>query len=167
MSNLKIIHELLREEYAVSRHIWWLDAESGKLVNDVTYCLLLIRKAAECIRRDEEDCWRELAAYAVGRSMSYLLMHAIGEFLLNCGELTPLPLIDLAVEKYRNWQGGESPLLDETERLYIHALTEKPEPDRKMAFKHDHHWSRYKPRMRDTHPAPEVQMTSKSVHWLF
>ena len=168
MSSLKIIPKILREEYAVSRHIWWLEEESGKLVNDVTYCLLLIRKAAECIRRGEEDCWRELAAYAIERSMSYLLMHAIGEFLLNCGELPPLPLIDLTAEKYRNWQGGESPLLDETERFYIHAMTEKPEPDREMAFKHDHHWSQYRLQMRDEHPAPEAMgTTSKSVHWLF
>jgi hypothetical protein len=168
MSNLKIIHELLREEYAVSRHIWWLDAESGKLVNDVTYCLLLIRKAAECIRRGEEDCWRELAAYALERSMSYLLMHAIGEYLLDCGELPPLPVIDLTPEKYRNWQGSEMPILDETERLYIHAMTEQLEPDRLMAFKSDHHWSRYKPRMNDDHPAPEaIGTTSKSIHWLF
>lgn len=167
MSNLKIIYKLLREEYAVSRHIWWLDTESGKLLNDVTYCLLLIRKAAECIRRGEEECWRELAAYALERSMSYLLKYAIGEYLLDCGELDPLPLIDLSPEKYRNWQGGESHLLDETERLYIHAFTEKPEPDREMAFKHDHHWSHYNPRLRDEHPAPEVQATCKSVHWLF
>lgn len=168
MSSLKIIHQLLREEYAISRHIWWLDAESGKLVNDVTYCLLLIRKAAECIRRGEEDCWRELVAYALERSMSYLLMHAIGEYLLDCGELDPLPLIDLTPEKYRNWQGGEMPILDETERLYIHAMTEKLEPDRLMAFKSDHHWSPCKPRMRDDHPAPEaIGTTSKSIHWLF
>lgn len=167
MSSLKIIHELLREEYAVSRHIWWWDEDSGKLVNDVTYCLLLIRKAAECIRRGEEDCWRELAAYAIERSMSYLLMHAIGEYLLDCGELPPLPLIDLTPEKYRNWQGGEMPILDETERLYIHAMTEQLEPDRLISFKSDHRWSHYKPRMRDDHPAPEAQTTSKSVHWLF
>ena len=37
MSQLKIIHELLCEEYTVSRHIWWRDEESGKLVNDVTF----------------------------------------------------------------------------------------------------------------------------------
>ena len=42
MNQLKIIHELLREEYAVSRHVWWVDEESGKLVNDVTYCLGLV-----------------------------------------------------------------------------------------------------------------------------
>ena len=40
MSQLKIIHKLLREEYALSRHVWWHDEESGKLVNDVTYCLV-------------------------------------------------------------------------------------------------------------------------------
>ncbi|MBI5930404.1 MAG: hypothetical protein HY862_13925 [Chloroflexi bacterium] len=167
MSSLKIIYKLLREEYAVSRQIWWLDAESGKLVNDVTYCLLLIWKAAECIRRGEEDCWRELAAYALERSMSYLLMHAIGEYLLDCGELDPLPLIDLTPEKYLNWQDGESPLLDETEHLYIHAPTEKPEPDRDMAFKSDHRWSQRKWRTRDEHPLPHTQTVNKSQHWLF
>jgi hypothetical protein len=167
MSSLKIIHELLREEYAISRHIWWLDTESGKLVNDVTYCLLLIRRATVCIRRGEEDCWRELVAYALDRSMSYLLMQAIGEYLLDCGELPPLPLIDLTPEKYRNWQGGEFPLLDEADLMLIHAPTEQPEPDRLLAFKSEHHWSRYKPRMRDEHPAPQTQTVSKSVHWLF
>ena len=136
MSQLRIIHELLREEYAVSRHVWWLDEESAKLVNDVTYALLLIRKAADCIRKGEDDCWRELAAYAIERSMSYLLMHAIGEYLLGCDELEPMPLIDLAPEKYRNWQGGELSMLDETERLYIHAMSVKPDPNRQMAFKH-------------------------------
>jgi hypothetical protein len=168
MSQLKMIHELLREEYAVSRHVRWFDEQSGKLVNDVTFTLSLIQKAAACIRRGEDDCWRELAAYAIERSMSHLLMHAIGEYLMDCGELDPLPLIDLAPEKYRNWQGGEVPMLDETERMYIHAMSVKPDPDRQMAFKSDHHWSRYKPRMRDEHPAPEaIQTTSKSIHWLF
>jgi hypothetical protein len=167
MSQLKMIHELLCEEYAVSRHIWWVDEESGKLVNDVTYCLGLIRKAAACIRRGEEDCWCELAAYAIERSMSYVLMHAIGEYLMDCGELDPLPLIDLAPEKHCNWQGGEVPMLDETERLYIYAMSVKPDPDRQMAFKHDHRWSRYRLRMRDEHPAPETQTVSKSIHWLF
>jgi hypothetical protein len=99
--------------------------------------------------------------------MSYVLMHAIGEYLKDCGDLDPLPLIDLAPEKYRNWQGGEVPMLDETERLYIHAMSVKPDSEREMAFKHDHHWTRYKPRMRDEHPTPQTQTTSKSVHWLF
>ncbi|MCL4880533.1 MAG: hypothetical protein KJ064_28065 [Anaerolineae bacterium] len=40
MSKLRVIYQLLREEYAISRHLWWVDAESGKLVNDVTYCLI-------------------------------------------------------------------------------------------------------------------------------
>jgi hypothetical protein len=167
MSQLKIIHELLCEEYVVSRHIWWHDEESGKLVNDVTYCLGLVRKAAECVRRGEEDCWRELAAYAIERSMSYVLMHAIGEYLMDYGELDPLPLIDLAPEKYRNWQGGEVPMLDATERMYVHAMSVKPDSDRSIAYKSDHHWTRYKPRMRDEHPAPQTQTTSKSIHWLF
>lgn len=167
MSSLKIIHQLLREEYAISRHIWWLDTESGKLVNDVTYCLLLIRKAAECIRRSEEECWRELAAYAIERSMSYLLMQAIGEYLLDCGELPPLPTIDLSPEKYRNWRGGEVPLLDESDPLFLNVPTEKPEPDRDMAFKSDHRWSQRKWRTRDEHPLPQVQTVNKSQHWLF
>ena len=167
MNQLRIIHELLCEEYAVSRHVWWVDEESGKLVNDIIFTLSLIQKAAACIRRGEDDCWRELAAYAIERSMSYLLMHAIGEYLKDCGELDPLPLIDLAPETYRNWQGGELPILDETERLYIHAMSVKPDPERQMAFKSDHHWSRYKPRMRAEHPAPQTQTTSKSIHWLF
>ena len=168
MSQLRIIHELLREEYAVSRHVWWRDEESGKLVNDVTYCLGLVRKAAECIRRGEEDRWRELAAYAIQRAMSCPLMHAIGQYLMDCGDLDPLPLIDLAPEKYRNWQGGEVPMLDATERMYIHAMSVKPDVERQMAFKSDHHWSRPKPRMRDEHPSPEaIRTTSKSIHWLF
>ena len=168
MSKLRPIYQLLREEYAVSRHIFWLDEASGKMVNDVTYCLYLVRKAAECVRRGDDDCWCELAAYAVERSMSYVLVHAIGDYLLECGELDPLPLIDLTPEKYRNWRGGEVPLLDESDPVFIKAPTEKPEPDREMAFKYDHRWSRYKSRMRDEHPAPEaIQTTSKSVHWLF
>jgi hypothetical protein len=167
MSQLKIIHKLLREEYALSRHVWWHDEESGKPVNDVTFTLSLIQKAAACIRRGEDDCWRELAAYAIERSMSYLLMHAIGEDLMGCGDLDPLPLIDLAPEKYRNWQGGEVPMLDATERMYIHAMSVKPDAEREMAFKSDHHWTRYKPRLRDEHPTPQTQTTSKSIHWLF
>jgi hypothetical protein len=100
--------------------------------------------------------------------MSYVLVHAIGDYLLDCGELAPLPLIDLTPEKYRNWRGGEVPLLDESDPVFIKAPTEKPESDRAMAFKHDHRWSRYKLRMRDEHPAPDaIQTTSKSVHWLF
>ncbi|MCL4880532.1 MAG: hypothetical protein KJ064_28060 [Anaerolineae bacterium] len=100
--------------------------------------------------------------------MSYLPMYAIGEYLLNCGDLEPLPLIDLTPEKYRNWRGGEVPLLDESDTVFIKAPTEKPEPDRVMAFKHDHRWSQYKLRMHDEHPAPEViRTTSKSIHWLF
>ena len=114
MSKLQVIYQLLREEYAVSRHIWWTDDSTGKLVNDVTNTLWLIRKAAECVRRGEEDCWRELVEYAIKRSMSYLLIHAIGEYLMDCGELEPLPLIDLTPEKYRNWRGGEMPIQDET-----------------------------------------------------
>jgi hypothetical protein len=52
--------------------------------------------------------------------------------------------------------------------MYIHAMSVKPDPDRNIAYKSDHHWSRYQPRMRDEHPAPEaIQTTSKSIHWLF
>jgi hypothetical protein len=76
--------------------------------------------------------------------MSYILMFAIGQYLSDCAELNPLPVIDLTPEKSRNWQGGEVPLLDESDPVFIKASTEKPEPDREMAFKHDHRWSRYK-----------------------
>jgi hypothetical protein len=58
-------------------------------------------------------------------------------------------------------------LLDEREPVFISAPTEKPEPDREMAFKHDHRWSRYKARTRDERPAPKIQTVSKLVHWLF
>ncbi len=105
MSQLRLIYHLLREEYAVSRHIWWLDETSGQWVNDVTHTLYLIRQAAECIRQGKTDCWQTLAAYAIERSMSALLMYAIGEYLLGCGQLDPLPAIDLSLEKYRNWRG--------------------------------------------------------------
>jgi hypothetical protein len=31
MSQLKMIHELLREEYAVSRYVWWFGAPYGDM----------------------------------------------------------------------------------------------------------------------------------------
>ena len=167
MNQLDIIYELLCEEYAVSRHIFWFDEETGRFVNDVSYTLILIEKAAECLRDGKEDCWRELAAYAVERSMSYLLIHAIGEYLMDIAELEPLPLVDLSVPKYRNWRGGMVPLLDETDHAEMHAPSVKPEPDREIHFRNEHRWSIVEPRYRDEHPSPETQPVSKSQHWIF
>jgi hypothetical protein len=168
MSDLHTIHQLLREEYAASKHLFWLDEASGKVVNDVSYTLGLIVKTAQCLRRDDEDCWKQLVAYCIERSMSYILMFAIGESLSGCAKLEPLPLIDLSPEKYRNWRGGLMPLFDETDLVASKGATAKPEPDRDIAFKREHGWSQYKLRMKDDHPAPEaVGTTSKSIHWLF
>ena len=167
MSDLHTIHQLLREEYAASKHIFWLDEASGKVVNDVSQTLNLIVKTAQCLRRGDEDCWLEFVVYCIERSMSYILMFAIGEYLSDRADLEPLPLIDLSPDKSPNWRGGEVPLLDEGDPVFIKSPTERPEPDREMAFKHDHRWSRYKLRMRDEHPAPDTQAVSKSIHWLF
>jgi hypothetical protein len=167
MSRLHPIYQLLREEYALSRHIWWLDEDSGKLVNDVTYCLLLIRRAAECIRRGEEDCWRELVTYALERSMSYLLMYTIGEYLAEWADLPPLPTVDLTEKSYRNWRGTEVPLLDETDHAPLHGCLGKPETDRVLNLKGQHQWSIQPMRLHDEHPLPMTQTVSKSQHWLF
>jgi hypothetical protein len=167
MSDLHTIHQLLREEYAASKHIFWLDEASGKIVNDVSQTLNLIVETAQCLRRGDEDCWKQLVAYCIERSMSYILMFAIGEYLSDCAELEPLPLIDLSHEPYRNWRGGPLPLFDETDRVASKGVTTKPEPDREMAFKREHRWSDYQWRTRDEHPVPETQTVSKSVHWLF
>jgi hypothetical protein len=168
MSDLHTIHQLLREEYAASKHIFWLDEASGKVVNDVSYTLGLIGKTAQCLRRGNEVCWKQLVAYCIERSMSYILMFAIGEYLSDCAKLEPLPLIDLSYEPVRNWRGGLLPLFDETDRVASKGVTAKPEPDREMAFKHEHRWSQYQLRMKDDHPAPErMGTTSKSIHWLF
>lgn len=168
MSDLSIIHELLIEEYAVSRHIWWHDANSGKLVNDVVYYLLLIQRTAECLQSGDEDCWRELVTYCLERSMSYLLIAAIGKYLSEHSKLNPLPMIDLSLPPVRNVQDNLLPLFDETERVIYDGGVEQPEPDRRMAFRHDHQWSSYVWRTKDDHPTPEVMgTTSKSIHWLF
>lgn len=167
MSDLHTIHKLLREEYAASKHIFWLDDASGKVVNDVSYTLDLIVETAQCLRRGDEDCWKALVAYCIERSMSYILMFAIGEYLSDCAKLEPLPLIDLSPEKYRNWRGGLMPLFDETDVAASKGATAKPEPDRDIAFKREHRWSDYQWRTRDEHPTPETQTVSKSVHWLF
>jgi hypothetical protein len=167
MSQLHMIHQLLREEYTASKHIFWRDEKSGKVVNDVSHTLNLIVETAQCLRHGEEACWKELVAYCIERSMSYILMFAIGEYLSECAKLEPLPLIDLSLEPYHNWRGGVAPLFDETDLVAMNAPTTKPEADRKMAFKHDHHWSDYRWRTRDEHPAPETQTVSKSIHWLF
>jgi hypothetical protein len=72
MSDLHTIHQLLREEYAASKHIFWLDEKSGKVVNDVSHTLNLIVETAKCLRRGDEDCWKQLVAYCIERSMSYM-----------------------------------------------------------------------------------------------
>jgi hypothetical protein len=167
MSQLCTIHQLLREEYAVSRQIWWLDEDSGKLVNDVTYSLRLVVKAAECLRRGEEDCWRALVAYALDRSMSYLLMQAIGEYLAEWADLPPLPTVDFTEASYCNWRGTEIPLLDETDYAPLHASLGKPETDRVLNLKGQHQWSLQPLRLHDEHPLPMTQTVNKSQHWLF
>jgi hypothetical protein len=137
-------------------------------VNDVSFTLDLIVRTAQCLRRDDQNCWKELVAYCIDRSMSYILMFAIGQYLSDCAELEPLPLIDLSHQPSRNWRGGLFPLFDETDRVASKGVTAKPEPDREIAFKREHRWSQYQPRMKDDHPSPEAMgTTSKSIHWLF
>jgi hypothetical protein len=117
----------------------------------------------------DEDCWREMVTYCIERSMSYIVMFAIGEYLADCAELEPLPLIDLTPDNSRKTIEGEVTLTEDVTRIFqLHAKTAKPEPDRELAFKGEHRWARYKPRLKDDHPAPEaVDTTSKSIHWLF
>lgn len=167
MSQLRLIYQLLCEEYAASRHIFWLDENASKWVNDVTYTLHLIVKAAQGLRRGEQDGWCELATYAIERSMSYLLIHATGEYLAKCADLSPLPVIDLTEGPYRNWRGTVVPLFDESDHPHLHCPTYQPEPDRRVSLKCSQVWSYYPMRMRDEHPHPTLQIVSKSVHWLF
>jgi|GEM_PF-6614663 len=168
MSKLGALHQLLKEEYAASQHIWWKDEVSKKLVNDVSYTLGLIVKTARCLRRGEDHCWAELVAYCLSRSMSCRVMVAIGEYLAGCGALAPLPLIDLSEQPYRNWRGRTVALFDETANPMMNSRTERPEGDREMAFKREHNWSDYEWRMEDRHPKPkEKRTTNKSIHWLF
>ncbi|MBZ0310133.1 MAG: hypothetical protein K8I82_28995, partial [Anaerolineae bacterium] len=124
MSQLNEIYQLLREEYAISRHIFWLDEVSGKFVNDITQTLHLIVNTARCLRDGDENCWRELVAHCIERSMSAALMQVIGAYLRDCAELTPLPAIDLVEPNYRNGRGSKVPLLDETDYLLNHSPTE-------------------------------------------
>lgn len=56
--------KLLCAEYAHSRYIHWL--EDDQLVNDVTYALRLLVKAARDLRRQDETTWYILIAYALG-----------------------------------------------------------------------------------------------------
>lgn len=168
MNELRMIHKLLREEYAASKHIFWLDEKTGKHVNDVSHTLNLIVETAQCLRRGDDGCWKTLVAYCIERSMSYILMFAIGEYLSECTELEPMPVIDLSHQPTRNWRGGLLPLFDETDRVASKGVTIEPEPDRDIAFKHEHRWSQHQPRMKDDHPSPEAMgTTNKSVHWLF
>ena len=167
MSQIDLIRELLREEYVISRHIFWRDEESGEYVNDVSYTTRLIQKTAECPREGQHDCWRDLAAYAIERSMSYPLMFAIGEYIQECADLKPLPLIDMSKGCYRNWRGGVRLLCDESDHAQVHAPTIKPEPEREIHFKRDHQWTLRQPRFRDSHPEPETETVGKSQHWLF
>lgn len=169
MTTLSDIHELLIEEYAASRHIWWQDEMFDKWVNDVVYALLLMQQTAECLQRGDENCWQVLVTYCLERAMSYRLIVAMGEYLSNCITLTPLPLIDLNSDTSAHVRASEFPLSGEVERIFhIHSSTAKPEPDRLIAFKHEQSWSRYSPRLRDEHPVPlAVGATHKSVHWLF
>ncbi|MBZ0310055.1 MAG: hypothetical protein K8I82_28600 [Anaerolineae bacterium] len=166
MSQLKLIYPLLREEYAVSRHIFWLDEESGKLVNDIMYTMHLLVKTARCLRRGDQDCWKELVAYCIERAMSAALMQAIGAYLSNCGQLEALPAIDLTEPKHRNWRGTTVPLLDETDRLACIAPTEKPEPDRPLVLKSACQWSQQDLRLRDTNPHHARKNQTKATHWL-
>lgn len=167
MSQLHEIYQLLREEYSISRHIFWLDESSGRFVNDITQTLHLIVNTARCLREGDENYWHELVVHCIERSMSAVLMQAIGVYLNDCAVLRPLPMIDLAEPKYRNWRGVEGPLVDETDYLLRHSPMGKPEPDRKLHFKGEHRWSQYRPRVRDEHPIPHAQTISKSQHWLF
>ncbi|MBZ0305721.1 MAG: hypothetical protein K8I82_06605 [Anaerolineae bacterium] len=167
MSQLKLIYQLLREEYSVSRHIFWLDEASGRFVNDITQTLYLIVNTAHCLREGDENCWRELVAHCIERSMSAVLMQAIGAYLQNCTELEPLPTINLTELKYRNRRSNNVPLLDETDHLLNHSPTVKPEPDRKLHLKGEHQWSQYPIRLKDEHPIPQTQTVNKSQHWLF
>lgn len=168
MTNLRTLHRLLRQEYAASRHIWWFDDRTGQCVNDVTHTLRLIHRTADAIRRgDLSPAWYDLAAYALDRAMSPHLMQAIGSYLSARGWMPPIPLIDLtADEPPAIGEISLLPLEEETDR-FLSAPVERPEPDRDIALRRDHGWTRPRPRLRDTHPAPQTQTVSKSVHWFF
>lgn len=168
MSHLRRIFQHLQDDYAVSRHTWWLDESSGRIVNDVTYTLRFVHQTAEGLRRGDEACWRELVVYCIDRSMSYHVMVAIGDYLGAVTALEPLPVIDLSPQPARNGRGDVLPLFDETDRVASQGRVVNPEPDRPITFKHEHQWSPYPPRLKDTHPTPDAMGTThQSVHWLF
>jgi hypothetical protein len=59
-------------------------------------------------------------------------------------------------------------LFDETDRVASKGKTERPEPDRDIAFKGQHGWTHCNWRTKDDHPAPrKANHASKSIHWLF
>lgn len=167
MSQLRLLHQLLRSEYAASQHICWIDDASGKIVNDVTWTLHLIVAAAQGLQRGDETGWRTLVMYCVERAMSPHLIQAIGAYLEPYGQLPPLSLIDLSETPYRNWRGTAVPLLDETDHTDLHAAAYRPEPDRVLHLKDPQAWSLYPPRLHDEHPCPQTQTVHKSQHWLF
>lgn len=167
MSHLKLIHQLLREEYACSRHIFWLDEKSGKWVNDISFTLDLIVRTARCLRAGNQAYWQELVTYCIERSMSALLMQAVSTYLQEYAKLEPLPTITLFELESRNWRGGIIPLIDVVDHLHLNGQTEKPEADRPLALKGEHQWSQYPMRLHAEHPQASTQTVNKSQHWLF
>lgn len=166
MSNLRRIHDLLREEYPVSRYRFWLNEESQVVVSDVTFALRLIVQATQRLRHGEQVAWERLLRYCLDRAMSPVLLQAIDAYLRPCGDFPPLPLIDLTQPKPRNWRGTSVPLLDETDRLSLTAPTEKPEPERALPLKGSHQWSHALVCLKDTPPQPASNPV-RSHHWLY
>jgi len=165
MSQLTAIYQLLKLEYAQSRHICWL--EDGQLVNDVTHSLRLLVQAARGLRRQDHAAWRVLVEYAVSRAMSASLILAMDQYLRPCGDFPPLLPISFIEDAPRpNWRGGTVPLLDESDVLKVTGTTERPEPERQLILKSECQWSHSLPRLRDKNPHHAKKNQTKATHWL-
>lgn len=165
MGQLRVIYQLLKVEYAQSRHICWL--EDGHVVNDVTYLLRLLVQAAQGLRRQDETGWHVLVEYAVSRAMSANLMMAMDQYLRACGDFPPLPIISFNEDAPKsNWRGGSVPLLDESDVLKVTGMTERPEPERQLVLKSECQWSHALPRLRDKNPHRGQMNQTKATHWL-
>jgi len=167
MSAARKLYDLVQKEYAVSKHIFWLDEATGDLVNDVSYTLRLIIAAARGMRVGDEEGWVRLVRYAVDRAMSGELKEAIGKYLGLFDRLPGLPLViitqegawyDLLKLKIVTVQLFEDTVFPRMTQ----AHTFKPEQDRIVALKHEHEWTNQEWRLSDKPPdlAPSVRH-----HW--
>lgn len=165
--NLRMLRHLLQQEYRLSRHLFWQDENTGRIVNDVTECLKLIVIAAKELRQGEQAAWERLIRYCLDRSMSACLLVAIDHYIRPCGEFPPVPLIQLEDEQpYRNWRGGIVSLLDETDHAHWTAQVGRPEADRHLILKGEHQWSLQQPRLRAENPHHTKKNQTKATHWL-